>query len=345
MDKVFVPPIKIQGIKTKLVPAIKNNADISKSTTWVEPFMGSGVVGFNIAPESAIFSDINPYIIKFYQCIQSGEISSQMVRCFLEEEGKRLSKLDDEYYYQVRNRFNESHDPLDFLFLNRSCFNGMIRFNSSHQFNVPYGHKPQRFSKAYITKIVNQVQHIESIMRDKNWVFICQSFEKTIKDAPQNSFIYCDPPYIGRHVDYYDSWDESQERILHRLLMEHSGRFMLSTWDYNQYRRNPYLSSIWLDCHKTNVDHFYHLGAKEDNRKPMVEALLTNYVPTPQKKPSCHNQRNRSINPRYRKAVVPSTHTAENHDFISSDQGSKSSISKSLLCSARSGNLLSRWSR
>ena len=57
----------------------------------------------------------------------------------------------------------------------------------------------------------------------------------------------------------------------------------------------------------------------------------------------CHLfYRNRSINPRYRKVVVPGIHTAENHDFISSDQGSRSSISKSLLCSARSGNMLSR---
>ena len=52
--------------------------------------------------------------------------------------------------------------------------------------------------------------------------------------------------------------------------------------------------------------------------------------------------RNRSIIPRYRKVVVPGTHTAENHDFISSDQGSRSSISKSLFCSARSGIILSR---
>ena len=57
------------------------------------------------------------------------------------------------------------------------------------------------------------------------------------------------------------------------------------------------------------------------------------------------NEGNRSINPRYRKVVVPGIHTAENHDFISSDQGSRSSISKSLLCSARSGNMLSRCSR
>ena len=290
MERVFVPPIKIQGIKTKLVPIIKKNVHISKNTTWIEPFMGSGVVGFNIEPESAVFSDINPYIIEFYQCIQSGKITSKMVRCFLEEEGSHLSKLDDAYYYQVRDRFNQNHDPLDFLFLNRSCFNGMIRFNSKHQFNVPYGHKPQRFSKAYITKIVNQVQHIESIMRNKNWVFICQSYEKAIAESPTNSFIYCDPPYIGRHVDYYDSWDESQERTLHRILNQHGSRFMLSTWDYNQYRHNPYLDSIWFDCYKVNVEHFYHLGAREDNRKPMVEALLTNYPPKPQNTPVSFNQ-------------------------------------------------------
>ena len=54
--------------------------------------------------------------------------------------------------------------------------------------------------------------------------------------------------------------------------------------------------------------------------------------------PDCGNH---SIIPRYRKVVVPVTHTPENHDFISSDQRSKSSISKSLLCSARSGNMLS----
>ena len=55
-----------------------------------------------------------------------------------------------------------------------------------------------------------------------------------------------------------------------------------------------------------------------------------------------YKEGNRSIIPQYRKAVVLSIHTAENHDFISSDQGSRSSISKSLLCSARSGNMLSR---
>ena len=59
IEKVHIPPIKIQGIKTKIVPLISELAWIDKDTVWVEPFMGSGVVGLNLAPEHAIFADTN----------------------------------------------------------------------------------------------------------------------------------------------------------------------------------------------------------------------------------------------------------------------------------------------
>lgn len=55
--KVYVPPLKIQGIKTKLVPLIQQTAPLSRDTVWIEPFMGSGVVGFNVAPPKAVFSE------------------------------------------------------------------------------------------------------------------------------------------------------------------------------------------------------------------------------------------------------------------------------------------------
>lgn len=278
-SKVWVPPIKIQGIKTKIVPLIQQVAVCDEDAVWVEPFMGSGVVGFNLAPKRAIFGDTNPYLIAFYQAIQRGEITSAKARAFLEEEGAKLAKLDDEYYYEVRDRFNQYHDPFDFLFLNRSCFNGMIRFNKKGGFNVPYGHKPQRFAKAYITKICNQIEHVEMLLKTKDWTFVEQSFEKTITEADENSFIYCDPPYIGRHVDYFDSWDETQEQALHDLLVSRDGLFMISTWDHNAYRRNEYVYSLWADCYKTTREHFYHVGAKEANRNAMLEALLTNYEP------------------------------------------------------------------
>ena len=278
IDKVFVLPIKIQGIKTKIVPFIKENLLLAQGSMWIEPFMGSGVVGFNVAPKNAVFADINPHIIEFYNQIKSGQITSYIIRQFLEEEGSKLAQKDGLYYYEVRERFNQNHNPLDFLFLNRSCFNGMIRFNKKLAFNVPYGHKPQRFSKAYITKITNQVTHIEELFRYNNWSFICQSFEETIKLANEKAFIYCDPPYIGRHVDYYDSWDVQSEMDLCKVLVSSNARFMLSTWDHNDYRKNDFIDIIWNFCSKLTKDHFYFVGAKELNRKAITEALLTNYV-------------------------------------------------------------------
>lgn len=280
MAKVWVPPIKIQGIKTKLVPFIQQSISSTADSIWVEPFMGSGVVGFNLAPKQAIFADTNPHIISFYNHIQTGKITAPLVRSYLELEGYHLSQQGDPYYYEVRKRFNELHNPLDFLFLNRSCFNGMIRFNRNLEFNVPFGHKPQRFAKAYITKIVNQVAHIEALLKTHDWQFLCQDFAQTITQAPKNAFIYCDPPYIGRHVDYYDSWTEEQECTLKRVLTQSKHPFMVSTWDHNQYRRNDCLQTIWQGCHKVTQEHFYHVGAKEINRNPMVEALLMNYTPT-----------------------------------------------------------------
>lgn len=281
-DKVFVPPIKIQGIKTKLVPLIKESVAMEKDSVWIEPFMGSGVVGFNIEPHRAIFADTNPHIIEFYNQVKSGAITPYVVRAYLEHEGRLLEQGDDEYYYTVRMRFNKEHNPLDFLFLNRACFNGMIRFNKDNDFNVPYGHKPQRFAKAYITKIVNQVEHVSNLLQKHSWEFLCQSFQDTISMAGKSDFIYCDPPYIGRHVDYYDSWDAQSEVALHKILVESNAKFMLSTWDHNDYRQNEYILSVWHDCEKITQEHFYHVGAKEKNRNPVIEALLTNYTVTGQ---------------------------------------------------------------
>lgn len=278
-EKIYVPPIKIQGIKTKLVPLIKDNVSLSEKSIWIEPFMGSGVVGFNVAPTTAIFADTNPHIINFYNAIKDGTITACKVRQHLEAEGKNLELDDDKHYYYIRDRFNSNHDPLDFLFLNRSCFNGMIRFNKNYKFNVPYCHKPKRFAKAYITKIVNQVKYLEDIFPEKDWLFKCQSFEDTITETGCNDFIYCDPPYIGRHVDYYDSWDEKNEIMFRDELYKSGAKFIVSTWDKNRYRKNEYIDTLWKECYKLNQEHFYYIGAKEDNRNSMTEALLMNYVP------------------------------------------------------------------
>ena len=274
--KIFVPPIKSQVIKTKLVPWIKDVVSSEIEGTWIEPFMGTGVVAFNIRPDKAILGDSNPHLINFYNGIKNDSINPNVVRHFLEEEGEKLLTIED-YYYEVRKRFNEHHNPLDFLFINRAGFNGMIRFNKKGGHNVPFCKKPNRFAKSYVTKIVNQVDNIHRIIKSSDYTFLHQGFQETIKMAEKEDIIYCDPPYIDRYVDYYNGWNAEDEHSLNALLDAFEGKFILSTWHSNKYRENEYLKTIWKKFEIVTKEHFYHLGGSENNRNSMLEALILNH--------------------------------------------------------------------
>jgi len=275
--RVNVPPIKSQGIKTKLVPWVKSIVPSDFDGRWIEPFMGTGAVAFNIAPTNALLCDTNPHLVNFYSSLASGEITSAIVRDYLEAEGSSLLEKGEDHYYEVRDRFNKHHSPLDFLFLNRAGFNGMIRFNRKGEFNIPFCRKPQRFAQAYMTKIVNQVSCVEKLLRTKNFIFKCQDFLATIQEASPEDMIYCDPPYIDRHVDYFGGWNESNETRLHKALSNFEGKFILSTWHHNDYRENEYIKTLWRRFNILTMDHFYHVGGKEKNRNPVVEALVVNF--------------------------------------------------------------------
>lgn len=274
--KVFVPPIKSQGIKTKLVQWISTNVDKVELDRWVEPFMGTGVVAFNVRPKRALLCDSNPHLINFYKAVQNKEITSGIVRNFLNEEGQKLLETGGEHYYTVRNRFNETGNPLDFLFLSRSCFNGMMRFNKKGGFNVPFCKKPNRFAQALVTKITNQVENISQIIEQGDYEFKHQDFKETLSELKRTDFVYSDPPYIGRHVDYFDSWTEEEEILLQKGLEESNCIFILSTWLSNKYRTNDYIFSVWKKCFIATKEHFYHIGGKETNRNAVYEALLSN---------------------------------------------------------------------
>jgi DNA adenine methylase len=245
---------------------------------WIEPFMGTGVVAFNLAPSRAILCDTNPHIVRFYTSIQSDEIKSDIVKLYLEHEGALLREKGEDHYYEIRDRFNSLHCPLDFLFLNRAGFNGMIRFNRKGGFNIPFCRKPDRFAQAYVTKIVNQVNCISKLLKTKEFTIKCQSFEKTIAMAGKNDLIYCDPPYIERHVDYYNGWSDGQEMQLFNLLSRTNSKFILSTWHHNDFRANEYVKSHWGYFNILTRDHFYYVGGSESNRNSMVEALVSNFI-------------------------------------------------------------------
>jgi DNA adenine methylase len=241
--------------------------------------MGTGVVAFNARCDEFLLSDINPHLVNFYDAIKYKKITPLSVKFFLENEGLNLRQADNdgyEHYRFIRDRFNTAFDPLDFLFLSRAGFNGMIRFSGKGKWNIPFCKKRERFSQAYITKIVNQVSKVSQKINDK-WTFVNKDFRKIIPLATENDFIYCDPPYHGRYVDYYNGWTDKDENDLYELLSNTKARFILSTWHHNDFRQNEMINQYWNKFNIITKDYFYHSGGKIENRNSVVEALVFNF--------------------------------------------------------------------
>ena len=298
--RVIVPPIKSQGIKTKLVPWIMELAP-KVSGSWIEPFLGTGVVAFNSGYKKAILNDTNPHIIAFYKAIQDKKITAGLMREYLKKEGELLSVADNngyEHYLKVRTRFNSEYSPYDFIFLSRAGFNGMMRFNKKGNWNIPFCKKPDRFAQSYITKISNQVLSASQIIQpEPNWTFFNKSFADVISMAKEDDIIYCDPPYYGRYVDYYNGWTEKDEELLFDLLSKTKAKFILSTWHHNDYRENEMVWKYWQQFNIVTRDHFYHSGGKIENRRSIVEALVFNF-------PANIKRHNHGIEPKAEQLVL-----------------------------------------
>lgn len=282
---MIVSPIKIQGKKTKILPEIIMSLPTEKDYVWIEPFLGSGEVLFNVNPKYALVCDNNKHIINFFKALQCGSINSKIVRDYLEHNGKILENTGKEYYYKIRENFNKTYNSLDFLFLNRSCFNGIMRFNSNGNFNVPFCNKNNRFEKALITKIVNQVAAIQQIILEHgyNWKFVCCDWKEVnsfndFKNKPV--FYYFDPPYIERHSTYYNSWTEKMNDELFCYITKLNHKFILSNWFQNKYRVNNHIAKYFDNNSEFQIKkiyHYYHVGAKASNRQAIIECLILNY--------------------------------------------------------------------
>jgi len=247
----------------------------------VEPFFGTGVVGLNAQVGGLrIVGDSNPHIINFYNGIKDGVVTSFNMREYLEREGAGLASADEEgyaHYRDVRDRFNKEHSPFDFIFLSRAGFNGMMRFNKKGEWNIPFCKKPDRFAPAYVTKICNQVANVQRVIQRYQWEFRNQNFMETIKRAKEGDIIYCDPPYYGRYVDYYNGWSLDDEKALFDALKHTPAHFVLSTWHHNEFRKNDMMERFWNEFNVATQEHFYHGGGHIENRHPMVEALVYNF--------------------------------------------------------------------
>lgn len=197
------PFIKWVGGKTQLIASIEkalpeNFADI-KNLTYIEPFVGGGAVLFWILQQypnitKAVINDINPDLTTAYKTIK--ETPTELVNNLqiIQEEYLPLDEEKrKEYYLNKRERFNtKSLDFVEntalFIFLNRTCFNGLYRVNGKGLFNVPFGRyaNPKICDKQTIFADSELLQKVEILTGD---------FEQTFKYATNSSFFYFDPPY------------------------------------------------------------------------------------------------------------------------------------------------------
>lgn len=276
---MIIPPIKIQGKKTKIVPKIMEIADgilndHPEIDTWVEPFLGSGVVAFNCPGriKKVIVNDINPHIIKFYKGVADGIITPDKIKEVFNTHNQNLLKDGYDYYNQIKDRFNQSFDTMDFLFLTRTGFNGVMRFNNSGKWNVPFCKLNNRLSKNVIDDLASSVDELSRLFKSKEFIFYNKSFEEVIESAPKNSIFYCDPPYYGLQVQYFKGWGKEDEIRLNEMLKDKM--FIYSTWLEDGIRENPMINEYWGGYEIEGKKHKYNVAEKAEKRNQVTEGLI-----------------------------------------------------------------------
>jgi len=203
-NKTAKPFIKWAGGKTQLLTEIDNEIPnfIKKNQfTYIEPFVGAGAVFFWIIQKypninKAVINDINPDLMNTYQIIKENvEKLIQLLKIWENEFHSLENNINEkkEYYYSKRKLFNKrKSDNVTqaalFIFLNRTCFNGLYRVNSKNEFNVPIGsYKKPMICDEENLRAVNEVL--------QNVTILCGDFEKTLKYAENITLFYLDPPY------------------------------------------------------------------------------------------------------------------------------------------------------
>ena len=288
------PFIKWVGGKSQLIDSIKNTLpkdfENRQDLTYIEPFVGGGAILFWILQKypninKAIINDINPDLTTAYKTIKSNPKELIIELSTISNEYLPLSEENrKEFYLNKRDKFNsKSLNPIEnsalFIFLNRTCFNGLYRVNSKGLFNVPFGKyaNPKICDEQTILADSEILQKVEILTGD---------FEETLKFAGENSFFYFDPPYKPlSETSSFNSYskedfdDKEQNRLRNfcqRIdLMGHS--FVLSNSDVKG--KNPhdnFFDDLYKQFEIKRVFATRMVNANAKKRGKLTELLITN---------------------------------------------------------------------
>ena len=212
---VLGPALKWAGGKRWQVPHLLPYWRAHAHNRLVEPFCGGLAVTFGLGPTRALLNDINPHLINFYRWLKKG-FKTELTM-----------ENSESLYYSHRTRFNQLHsnggaDSEEaaglFYYLNRTCFNGLCRFNRKGEFNTPVG----RYAQINYTKDFTPYREVLQPWELMNKDFSCVPLD-------DNDFVYADPPYdveFTQYARYGFTWHD-QERTV-EWLAQHKGPVVLS---------------------------------------------------------------------------------------------------------------------
>lgn len=293
--RIAKPFLKWAGGKTQLIEEIKNNLPeivFREPFTYIEPFVGSGAVLFwllNHFPnmKKAVINDINKELIDTYDTIAN---SPQQLISVLEDLQNKYYILEDEeakknFYYEKRTLFNiKSEEKLIqsalFIFLNRTCFNGLYRVNRKNEFNVPIGSykRPLICDKENILAVSRALQKVE---------ILCGDFEQTINYTESNTLFYFDPPYKplsetssfnAYAKDNFDDKEQIRLRDFCNKLDELNHYWILSNSDVRgKDKNNHFFDDLYANYEIKRVLAKRSINANPEKRGVLNELLITNY--------------------------------------------------------------------
>ena len=275
--------LKWAGGKSQLLPQFEKFIP-NKVDRYFEPFVGSGAVFFYVKktrnPDWCMISDNNEDLINLYVAVRDklDELIS-----LLEEYKKEHMKNPKEYYYKQRETFNQTSDVLVksalFIYLNKTCFNGLYRVNSKGGFNVPIGSYKN-------PAIVQPDRLIEASELIQDVEIIRMSFEKILDYADTDDFIYFDPPYFplsttssftSYHKEAFLEKEQKQLSKVFQKLDERGCILMLSNSD------TPFIHDLYekyeQEGHLYLVKARRMINSQSEGRKAINEVVVTNYEP------------------------------------------------------------------
>lgn len=189
---IIEPVIKWSGSKRYVAPELSKY--IVKQKRYIEPFIGGGsMLPFRQIPK-AVASDIIPELVNLWKQIKS---NPELVAHEYQNRWERLQTEGHSVYYEVRDNFNKTKNEFDFLFLTRTCVNGLIRYNTNGEFNNSmHKNRPGINPKTFRDILLKWSFFIKEVEFRK-----CD-YRKTLSDANKHDFVFLDPPYGGTKDRY-----------------------------------------------------------------------------------------------------------------------------------------------